>query len=150
MTGNAHVVWSERFGSRWPIQCKFCALGVDDQNCAFGQSNDVIRFRRLCRDRDRVFSGDFPNALNYAERAVKFNPSFTLSNWWLGLIQAHAGKFLESEISILKAFELSPVDPELERIYGALYCSYLGQKRYQEALDASDKALQYHQIVVVL
>jgi tetratricopeptide (TPR) repeat protein len=44
----------------------------------------------------------------------------------------------------LKAFELSPVDPELERIYGALYCSYLGQKRYQEALDASDKALQYH------
>ena len=90
------------------------------------------------------FSGDFPNALNYAERAVKFNPSFTLSNWWLGLIQAHAGRFLESEISILKAFELSPVDPELERIYGALYCSYLGQKRYQEALDASDKALQYH------
>jgi len=90
------------------------------------------------------FSGDFPNALNYAERAVQFNPSFTLSNWWLGLIQAHAGRFLESEISILKAFELSPVDPELERIYGALYCSYLGQKRYQEALDASDKALQYH------
>jgi len=90
------------------------------------------------------FSGDFPNALNYAERAVQFNPSFTLSNWWLGLIQAHAGRFQESEISILKAFELSPVDPELERIYGALYCSYLGQKRYQEALDASDKALQYH------
>ena len=25
-----------------------------------------------------------------------------------------------------------------------MYCSYLGQKRYQEALDASDKALQYH------
>ena len=90
------------------------------------------------------FSGDFPNALNYAERAVQFNPSFTLSNWWLGLIQAHAGRFQESEDSILKALELSPIDPELERIYGALYCSYLGQKRYQEALDASDKALQYH------
>ena len=39
------------------------------------------------------FSGDFPNALNYAERAVQFNPSFTLSNWWLGLILAHAGLF---------------------------------------------------------
>jgi len=90
------------------------------------------------------FSGEFPDALNYAERAVKFNPSFTLSNWWFGLIQAHAGRFEESEKSILKAIELSPVDPELERIYGALYCSYLGQKRYQEALDASDKALQYH------
>jgi len=90
------------------------------------------------------FMGDFPNALNYAERAVQFNPSFTLSNWWLGLIQAHAGRFQESEDSILKALELSPIDPELERIYGALYCSYLGQKRYQEALDASDKALQYH------
>ncbi len=90
------------------------------------------------------FSGDFPNALNYAERAVKFNPSFTLSNWWLGLIQAHAGRFKESEDSILKALELSPIDPELERIYGALYCSYLGQQRYQEALEASDKALQYH------
>ena len=90
------------------------------------------------------FSGDFPNALNYAERAVQFNPSFALSNWWLGLIQAHAGKFQESEGFIMKAFELSPVDPELERIYGALYCSYLGQKKYQEALDASDKALQYH------
>jgi len=90
------------------------------------------------------FSGDFSNALNYAERAVKFNPSFTLSNWWLGLIQAHAGRFKESEDSILKALELSPIDPELERIYGALYCSYLGQKRYKEALDASNKALQYH------
>ena len=90
------------------------------------------------------FSGDFPNALNYSEKAVNFNPSFTLSNWWFGLIQAHAGRFEESEISILKAFELSPVDPELERIYGALYCSYLGQKRYREALDAANKALQYH------
>ena len=62
----------------------------------------------------------------------------------MGLIQAHAGLFQESEDSILKALELSPIDPELERIYGALYCSYLGQKRYKEALDASDKALQYH------
>jgi hypothetical protein len=32
----------------------------------------------------------------------------------------------------------------LERIYGALYCTYLGHKRFQEALDACEKALQYH------
>jgi TolB-like protein len=90
------------------------------------------------------FSGDFPNALNNAEKAVQFNPSYALSLWWLGLIQAHAGKYTESEESVLKAIELSPVDPELERIYGALFCSYLGQERYQEALEAADKALQYH------
>ena len=90
------------------------------------------------------FSGDFVNAINHAEKAVNYNPSYALSLWWLGLIQAHGGKFQEAETVILKALELSPVDPEIERIYGALYCSYLGQKKYTEALEASDKALQYH------
>ena len=90
------------------------------------------------------FSGDFVNAINHAEKAVNYNPSYALSLWWLGLIQAHGGKFQEAETVILKALELSPVDPEIERIYGALYCSYLGQKKYAEALEASDKALQYH------
>jgi len=90
------------------------------------------------------FRGDFVNAINHAEKAVNYNPNYALSLWWLGLIQAHGEKFQEAETVILKALELSPVDPEIERIYGALYCSYLGQKKYAEALEASDKALQYH------
>ena len=80
------------------------------------------------------FSGDFVNAINHAEKAVNYNPSYALSLWWLGLIQAHAGKFQEAETVILKALELSPVDPEIERIYGALYCSYLGQKNILKPL----------------
>ena len=80
------------------------------------------------------FSGDFVNAINHAEKAVNYNPSYALSLWWLGLIQAHEGKFQEAETVILKALELSPVDPEIERIYGALYCSYLGQKNILKPL----------------
>jgi len=90
------------------------------------------------------FSGDFSNALSNAEKAVQLNPSYAMSFLWLGLIQAHAGKYMESEESVLKALELSPVDPELERFYGALFCSYFGQERYQEAVEAADKALEHH------
>ena len=90
------------------------------------------------------FSGDFPNAINYSEKAINFNPSYALSLWWSGLIKAHGGLFQEAENLVKKALELSPVDPEIERIYGALYCSYLGQEKYTEALEASEKALQYH------
>ena len=50
------------------------------------------------------------------------------------MIQAHGGKFQEAETVILKALELSPVDPEIERIYGALHCSYLGQKNMLKPL----------------
>ena len=80
------------------------------------------------------FSGDFVNAINHAEKAVNYNPSYALSLWWLGLIQAHGGKFQEAETVILKALELSPVDPEIERIYSALCCSFLGQKNMLKPL----------------
>ena len=42
----------------------------------------------------------------------------------------------------LKTLELSPVDPEIPNILIGIYLSYMGQGRYEEALESVNKALQ--------
>ena len=90
------------------------------------------------------FRGDHSTALDYAQRAVQFNPSFALSFYQQGLVQVHIGEYQHGESSILKAFELSPADPELMYFHGLLYFACLGQEKYEEALVAIDKALLRH------
>jgi adenylate cyclase len=90
------------------------------------------------------FRGNHSAALDHALRAVQLNPSFALSFYWQGLVQVHLGEYQQGESSILKAFELSPADPELMHFLGLLYFACLGQEKYEEALDAIDKALLRH------
>ena len=90
------------------------------------------------------FRGDHSTALDYAQRAVQFNPSFALSFYQQGLVQVHIGEYQHGESSILKAFELSPADPEFMYFHGLLYFACLGQGRYEEALVSIDKALRQH------
>jgi len=90
------------------------------------------------------FRGDHSTALDYAQRAVQFNPSFALNFYQQGLVQAHIGEYQHGESSILKAFELSPADPELMYFHCVLYFACLGQGRYEEALVVIDKALRQH------
>ena len=52
-----------------------------------------------------------------------------------------SGEYQQGESSILKAFELSPIDPFLMHFHGVLYFACLGQEKYEEALEAIDKAL---------
>jgi tetratricopeptide (TPR) repeat protein len=87
------------------------------------------------------FRGIHPSALDHAQRAVQFNPSFAMSHFWLGLAEVHSGEYQQGESSILKAFELSPADPDLMHFHGVLYFACLGQEKYEEALEAIDKAL---------
>jgi adenylate cyclase len=96
------------------------------------------------------FRGDHPTALDYAQRAVKFNPSYALSQSFLALAQVHSGDFQQGEESILKGIELSRADPDLNHFYGTLYFALLGQGRYDEALEAIDKALRQHKAGVHL
>ena len=90
------------------------------------------------------FRGIHPTALDYAQRAVQFNPSFAMSHFWLGLAEVHSGKYQQGESSIIKAFELSPADPDLMHFHGVLYFACLGQEKYEEALEAIEKALLRH------
>jgi len=90
------------------------------------------------------FRGIHPTALDHAQRAVQFNPSFAMSHFWLGLAEVHSGEYQQGESSILKAFELSPADPDLMHFHGVLYFACLGQEKYEEALEAIDKALLRH------
>jgi len=53
------------------------------------------------------FRGDHPTALDYAQRAVQFNPSNAFSFFWQGLVQVHIGEYQQGEESILKGIELS-------------------------------------------
>ena len=90
------------------------------------------------------FRGIHPTALDHAQRAVQFNPSFAMSHLWLGLAEVHSGEYQQGESSILKAFELSPADQDLMHFHGVLYFACLGQEKYEEALEAIDKALLRH------
>ena len=90
------------------------------------------------------FRGNHSSALDHALRAVQFNPSFAKSFYWQGLVQVHLGEYQQGESSILKAFELSPADPELMLYLGCLYFALFGQEKYEEALVAIDKALLLH------
>ena len=91
-----------------------------------------------------LLRGDHSTAYEHAQRAVNFNPSFALSYLWLGGAQVHSGDYQQGESTILKAFELSPADPELNIFHAVLYFACLGQGKYEEALEAIEKALLRH------
>jgi adenylate cyclase len=88
-----------------------------------------------------MLRGDHSAAYEHAQRAVEFNPSFALSYLWLAGAQVHSGDYQQGEITILKAFELSPADPELTSFHANLYLACLGQGKYEEALEAIEQAL---------
>ncbi len=90
------------------------------------------------------FRGIHNTALDHARRAVQFNPSFAMSHFWLSLAEVHSGDYQQGENSILKALELSPADPDLMHFHAALYFAFLGQEKYEEALEAIDKSLILH------
>ena len=96
------------------------------------------------------FRGDHTTALDYAQRAVKFNPSNAFSFFWLSLAQLHSGDFQQGEESILKGIELSPADPNMNHFNATHYFALLGQGRYDEALVAIDKALRQHKAGLML
>ena len=58
------------------------------------------------------FSGRFDQSKLYAERAVKFNPSFLEALYRLGQSLVHSGRYSEAEPYYHKAIALSPLDPE--------------------------------------
>jgi adenylate cyclase len=90
------------------------------------------------------FRGDHPTALDYAQRAVKFNPSNSSGLFWQGLVQVHIGEYQQGEESILKGIELNPAAPNMNHYNATHYFALLGQERYDEALVAIDKALRQH------
>jgi len=96
------------------------------------------------------FRGDHPTALDYAQRAVQFNPSNAFSFFWQGLVQVHIGEYQQGEESILKGIELSPADPNMNHFNATHYFALLGQGRYDEALVAIDKALRQHKVGLML
>jgi len=91
-----------------------------------------------------LFLGDQAIALDFAKKAIGFNPSYAANYFFLAAIQAHYGEFQEAESSALKTIELSPVDPELGEFFIPLSYSYLGQCKYEEALEAVEKTLQQY------
>jgi len=91
-----------------------------------------------------LFLGDQAIALDFAKKAIGFNPSYAANYFFLAAIQAHYGEFQEAESSALKTIELSPVDPELGEFFIPLSYSYLGQCKYEEALEAVEKILQQY------
>ena len=91
-----------------------------------------------------LFLGDQAIARDFAKKAIGFNPNYAANYFFLAAIQAHYGEFQEAESSALKTIELSPVDPELGEFFIPLSYSYLGQCKYEEALEAVEKTLQQY------
>ena len=72
-----------------------------------------------------LFLGDQATALDFAKKAIGYNPSYAANYYFLAVIQAHYGEFQEAESSALKTIELSPVDPDLGEYFIPLSYSYL-------------------------
>ena len=87
------------------------------------------------------FKEKYEMGLEYAEQCVRCNPSYPLNHLRLGLTQNMLGVFEKSDESFLKAIKLSPLDPELHLFYTGLCFSYIGQKKFDKALEACDKAM---------
>ena len=88
------------------------------------------------------FQGELKASVVPAKRAVQLNPSHAISHFWLGLTQAHTGLYEEAESALLKAIELSPVDPELGTFFTGLFFANFGQNNYEKALEAIDNSLR--------
>ena len=88
------------------------------------------------------FKGELKASVVPAKRAVQLNPSHAISHFWLGLTQAHTGLYEEAESALLKAIELSPVDPELGTFFTGLFFANFGQNNYEKALEAIDNSLR--------
>ena len=88
------------------------------------------------------FQGELKASVVPAKRAVQLNPSHAISHFWLGLTQAHTGLYDEAESALLKAIELSPVDPELGTFFTGLFFANFGQNNYEKALEAIDNSLR--------
>ena len=88
------------------------------------------------------FQGEIKASVVPAKRAVQLNPSHAISHFWLGLTQAHTGLYEEAESALLKAIELSPVDPELGTFFTGLFFANFGQNNYEKALEAIDNSLR--------
>ena len=87
------------------------------------------------------FQEKYDMGMEYAEQCVRCNPSYPLNHLRLGLTQNMLGVFEKSDASFLTAIKLSPLDPELHLFYTGLCFSYIGQKEFDKALAACDKAM---------
>ncbi|MDP6092464.1 MAG: adenylate/guanylate cyclase domain-containing protein [SAR324 cluster bacterium] len=87
------------------------------------------------------FKEKYDMGMDYAEQCVRCNPSYPLNHLRLGLTQNMLGVFEKSDESFLTAIKLSPLDPELHLFYTGLCFSYIGQKKFDKALEACDKAM---------
>ncbi len=87
------------------------------------------------------FEGKLDLGMEYAEQCVRCNPNHPFNHLRLGLSLNILGSFEKSEESFQKAIQLGPLDPELSIFYTGLCCSYIGQKKFEKALEVCNKTM---------
>jgi len=88
-----------------------------------------------------MFNGEIQNCHDYAQRAVKSNPSHVFGHQRLGMALNRMDRFEQAEPAFQKALKLSPVDPEIWLVHVGCFYAFMGQAEYQNALGACDRAL---------
>jgi len=88
-----------------------------------------------------LFNGEIQNCYDYAQRAVKSNPSHIMGYQRLGMALNRMDRFEQAEPVFQKTLKLSPVDPEIWVIHVGCFQAFMGQAQYQNALEACDRAI---------
>ena len=83
--------------------------------------------------RHYFFSGNFDQARQYAQRAVKLNPSYPEAHNSLGQAQVHSGKYAEAEPHFNKAIELNPLDTNAIIYKDGLFFTHMGLGNFEIA-----------------
>ena len=89
-----------------------------------------------------LFSSYHATVRDFAKTAIKFNPSYAPSYWRLSIANANYGGFWEAEKNGLKTLVLSTLIKKYQIFFIGIYLSFLGQGRYEEALESINRALQ--------
>ncbi len=87
------------------------------------------------------FEGKLDLGMEYAEQCVRCNPNYPFNYLRLGLTLNMLGSFEKSEEPFRKAIQLGPLDPELSIFYTGLCFSYIGQKKFEKALEVCNKTM---------
>jgi len=87
------------------------------------------------------FEGKLDLGMEYAEQCIRCNPNYPFNQLRLGLSLNMLGLFEKSEDPFHKAIQLGPLDPELSIFYTGLCLSYIGQKKFEKALEVCNKTM---------
>lgn len=118
----------------------FEAAGIQTHGKRAVELDPIDSMAHLAASAGRATSGDLPAAIQHLDQSIGLNPSSPMAcagRAWLGLSPEQS---VESARLLERAHRLSPLDPMRAHFLGPLALIRLGESRFDEALQLSQRA----------